>query len=204
MDAAVACAGAPYGCPHKARPGSDYCAETGPTCRKRVSRARRTSGITLDSKIKDDLAEATQDELRRQLAPVIREAITADVLQGIHNLIGHLPEAIAEAYALLGSDDEEMRYRAAALILRHTTGNKSVVPDVNEGQGGNLTVVFGIPRPDVLNQIEGESMVIEEKECDSCGKSKPLDQFVATSDRCTECFERIRNVGRSIVERTGS
>jgi bacterioferritin-associated ferredoxin len=46
--------------------------------------------------------------------------------------------------------------------------------------------------------------VIESKVCDSCETAKPLTEFVGTSDRCQECFDKMRDIGRSIIERTDS
>jgi hypothetical protein len=134
--------------------------------------------------------------LREELRPVIREAITQQVLDGIHDLIGHVPKAVAVAAGLLDSTDEKTRYDAATLILRHTTGNKAVVPDVNAGQGNDLTVHFNVPRPET---VEGQaSGVIETKECDSCHTTKPLDQFVGTSYRCVTCYNKMQDLVKQL------
>lgn len=146
----------------------------------------------------------TREVLAEELRPVVREAITEEVLDAVHDLIGHLPKAIQVAAALLDDEDPRTRYDAANLIMRHTAGNKNVVPDVNADRQRDLTVVFGIPRPETAAAIDGETGVIETKECDSCGEVKTLDAFIGQSDRCTTCFEKMRAIGQGIIERTGS
>jgi hypothetical protein len=185
-----------------------YCVPPNDKCRQKMAARRRdgaASGRTPGELVSDEAEAAAQELLRDELRPVVREAITEDVLEGVRKLIGHVPKAVEVAAALLTSDDEKTRFDAAALILRHTTGNKNIVPDVNEGKHQAMTVVFGIPRPQVVEgEIEGG--VIETKECDSCGESKPNDaeHFVGNSDRCVTCFDRMRQIGQGIVERTAS
>lgn len=186
-------------------------ASTAKTCsnRCRVARTRRqsearASGRTVGALVTDDAERATQELLREELRPVVREAITKEVLDGIHNLIGHVPRAVAVAAALLESTDEKTRYDAAKLILQHTTGNKSVVPDVNAGQGNDLIVKFALPRPEDAQEgiIEGE--VVTEKQCDSCGQTKPLAEFVGGSERCSECYSQMQKLIKQLDDGSGS
>lgn len=137
--------------------------------------------------------------VRENLAPVVREALTEDVLAGIRQLIGHVPKAVETAYGLLDSGDEDVRYRAASLIMRHSIGHKQLVPDVNEGAGAEVNVFFGIPRPDRDGTGDDAIEAAVERECDSCGESKPDDQFVGNSDRCLTCHERIRDSAKVVL-----
>lgn len=150
----------------------------------------------------------TREVLAEEIRPVVREAITAEVLDAVHDLIGHLPKAITVAAQLLDHPDERIRYDAANLIMRHTAGNKSVVPDVNADAQRDLTVHFNLPRPDGPRQGDADegTGVIETKQCDSCGEHKPIgpEHFMGQSDRCVECFKRMQGIGQGIVERTGS
>jgi hypothetical protein len=157
-----------------------------------------------------DGGEVTREVLREELRPVIRESLTEDVLDGIADLIEHIPAAITAAKEGLvatdprtGGPDFVERRQAAALILKHTLGNTNIVPDINEGSQQQLNVVFGIPRPMAPatenGQQPAESGVIETKPCDSCGIDKPLSEFVGTSDRCQECFDRMRASAASLV-----
>lgn len=168
-------------------------------CRTRRSvrlRAERARG-QVDRTGAEDIA---QEILREEIRPVVREALTEEVLRGIEDLIGHVPDAVAAATALLQSGDEEMRYKAAALIMRHTVGHKAIVPDVNEGSNAQMTVVFGIPRPDevpadMLPRRDPDAPAllpppVELRECDACGADKPADDFIANSNRCDECFAK--------------
>jgi hypothetical protein len=184
-----------------------YCEDPTGKCRSAVSARRRRgdgSGRDAGRLVSDDAEKAAQDVLREELRPVIREAITEEVLDGIKKLVGHVPAAVQVAADALKSADERTRLDAATLLLRHSAGNKAIVPDINEGRHAPMTVVFGVPRPEDLAREPGESGVIEAKECDSCGTSKPLDQFVGTSDRCQLCFDKMRAIGQGIIDRTGS
>lgn len=187
------------------RPKSSYCSDA---CRFRRSRDKRSGRGTREAVpdlIENGIVPVTQQVLAEELRPVIREAITEEVLAGVHQLIGHVPAAIQRAAELLDSSDETLRYQAAALILRHTAGNKNVVPDVNEGRQRDLHVTFALPRPQGPTQADGESTgVIETKECDSCGHTKTLDEFMGQSDRCKECFGKMQAIGQGIIERTDS
>lgn len=186
-------------------------ASTAKTCsdRCRALRSRRqsanlASGRKVDTLVTDDAERAAQELLRDELRPVVREAITKEVLDGIHSLIGHIPKAVAVASELLGSEDEKTRYDAAKLILQHTTGNKSVVPDINAGQANDLNITFALPRPEDTREgfVEGE--VITEQECDSCHKIKPLSDFVGGSERCSECYGKMQALIKSLDDGSSS
>lgn len=158
--------------------------------RQRVARDGRSAADVASQ----DVEKAAQEELRAAIKPVVREALTEDVLQGINALVQALPLAIGTAIANLESDDEAIRQQAATLIMRHSAGNKAIVPDVNQGKGNDLTIVFDLPRPASSAELGGgEDEVVETKECDSCHTVKPLGDFVGRSDRCIECFERMKN-----------
>lgn len=180
------------------------------TCstRCRSARSRRIRDRRLSSdEARFDHTETTrlaQDILRDELVPVVREAITEEVLEGIQNLIGHIPDAINAAAADLESTDDQTRQKAYTLILKHGLG-PNLVPSINDERQQELNVYFGIPRPPATatqpqdNAAEtSESATlraetIEGRECDTCHVTKPADEFVGSSDRCQECFDGIRN-----------
>ena len=104
------------------------------TCRKRRSvriRTARTAGRPLDTIAGDDAERAAQEILRDELKPVIREALTEDVLSGIRTLVQHLPKATTRLVEDLDSTDELVRQRAYMELLKRTVGNQNIVPDVN-------------------------------------------------------------------------
>lgn len=181
-------------------------------CRSRRSKRQRetlASGRDVPTLVTDEAERLAQEELRKQIVPVVREALTEEVLRGIENLVGSVPKAVEVATGLLDHDDEEIRYKAAALILRHTTGNKQVVPDVNDSVDPNMTVIFNVPQQERTGVIElggaAANGAVETKECDSCFEHKPLTDFESGSDRCTQCFNGMRakaiaTLGRGAVE----
>lgn len=181
-------------------------------CRSRRSKRQRetlASGRDVPKLVTDEAERIAQEELRKQIVPVVREALTEEVLRGIESLVGSVPDAVLVAQELLKDDDPETRYKAAALIMRHSIGNRQIVPDVNASVDPNMTVIFNVPQQDRAAPNSTGTLVsgdaVETKECDSCFKHKPLDDFESGSDRCTECFNTMRakaiaTLGREAVE----
>lgn len=171
----------------------------GPTCRSRRSRRirdRRASGREVNRLVTDEAERAAQEILKDELKPVVREALTEEVLAGIQSMIGHVPAAIEAAAADLASDDDVTRQKAYTLILKHTLGSSNLVPDINAEKQQELTVHFNLPRPEAARSAEwtvaeGDDPV-EGRECDSCSTVKPASEFVGESHRCRVCFERMR------------
>lgn len=181
---------------------SKYCSAACRNRRSRYNLRARASGRSPGELVSDEAERATQELLREELRPHVREAITDEVIEQIKALIGHLPLAIEELAAQLHSDDEEIRHKAAKLLLQHSAGNKSIVPDINADKQQALIVHFALPRPEVAQPGEIEGDTTETRQCDSCQAWKPHDQFEGGSDRCIECFERFQKIGQGIVERT--
>lgn len=183
--------------PVSARKGALTCS---PRCRTKRSvriRTARATGRDVQALITDDAEVAGREVLREELRPHVREYITDQVLDGIKTLIGSIPKAIAKAAEDLDSEDDVTRQKAYSLILRYSIGNGNIVPDINADRQQELTVQFNLPRPsaeDLLGPAPAakDSGVIETKECDSCGETKALTEFVANSDRCQSCFDRMR------------
>jgi hypothetical protein len=168
---------------------------------RRISRLAEPSRDVPDA-VSKDREEVVADLLREELRPVVREAITAEVLDGIQDLVAHVPKAIAAAAKDLESADDTTRAKAYALILRHTLGNASIVPDLSGENTQNIEVHFALPRADGSappEQNGHDPGVIETKECDSCRKSKPLSDFVGTSDRCRKCFDTMRESAKGLL-----
>jgi hypothetical protein len=169
--------------------------------RKRVRASGRDPRVVAGEAAEEVVREVIAEEVR----PAIRDVLTEDVLEGIAGIVAALPLAIATAIVNLESDDEQIRQRAAELIMRYSAGNKNIVPDVNAGKTGDLNVHFDLPRPmsrEELGQGPDEGEVVEEKVCDSCSTAKPLAEFVGTSDRCFECFERMKNSVVGLAEKS--
>jgi hypothetical protein len=172
-----------------------------PRCRAARSRRIRSRRLSSDEAQLDrtDAPRLAQDILRDELTPIVREAITEEVLEGIQNLIGHIPDAINAAAADLEAEDDVTRQKAYTLILKHGLG-PNLVPSINDDRQQELNVYFGIPRPPVAAQPpasalpvrDPEAPPIEARQCDTCREFKAPEDFVGSSDRCHECFEGIR------------
>jgi hypothetical protein len=154
--------------------------------------------------VSDEAERATQELLREELRPHVREAITDEVVEQVKSLIGHVPLAIEELAAQLHSEDEELRHKAAKEILRHTTGNKAIIPDINADKSQAIIVNFALPRPDPqsTNLAFGPPTIEEKRQCDSCLSWKETDEFEGSSDRCAECFKKMKAIGDGIIART--
>lgn len=200
-------ADAPRKCSECDSPVTGRAVTCSPTCRSR--RRRRIADARARGEVAERDAEQTAKELlQSELRPVVREAITEDVLDRIADVVAQVPTALEVAVAGLdaidpttGKPDFTERRQAAALILRHTIGNAAVVPDINKDSQVPMQVVFNLPRPSVANGMDDsvEQGVIETKTCDSCHTTKPADQFVGASDRCTECFQKMRDAAKQLV-----
>lgn len=134
--------------------------------------------------------DVAQQVMAEELRPIVREAITHDVLRAIETLVGLNEDAIAVLKTQLESDDETIAQRAATLIMKYTLGNPSVAPPPSEKAPAPMTVTFNIPRPGDMSQPESApAEAVELRTCTDCGNAKPEQDFVGASPRCQECFD---------------
>lgn len=167
---------------------------------RRIKRQQREAGkkralpealqpFAEENRVNDTAARVLEDELR----PVVREAITDEVLRGVQTLVGLTPAAVARIQEDLDSPDHTIRQRAYTLQLRYTMGNPSVAPAPTEQQPGGLTVQFNMPRP--ADTPAPEVVVVDDGDrrmCAECNQMKREDDMVGNSDRCVECHERVQ------------
>lgn len=140
----------------------------------------------------DALHEAAVDEFR----PLVREAMTESVLQGIDRLIQATPTALAALEADLTNPDDTIRQRAYTLLLKYTMGNPSVAPPSQQAAPAGLTVQFNLPRPGD-DPAATTSVPVEAEElrsCEDCGAEKSSGEFVAGSNRCQVCHDGMRSM----------
>jgi hypothetical protein len=146
------------------------------------------------------LAESVAlDEVRAQVTPVIKEALTESVLQEIGVLTKLLPEALVTLQKALHGEDPAEARQAAALILRYTVGNQAVAPEKAAEQAPAFNINFGSmpsqgdPTTDVDGSVlDGELPEVEElRICLECGAAKDPEAFVGESNRCLECHGKI-------------
>jgi hypothetical protein len=174
-----------------------------PACRNKRSRRIRAAKREANQKSPyapelQDMAAAAQGKavdvaqqvMAEELRPIVREAITHDVLQAISRLVGLNGEAIDVLKAQLTNEDDTIAQRAATLILKYTMGNPSVAPPPSQQAPAPMSVVFNIPRPgDETAALEpAPSDAVELRECGDCNENKPGDEFVGASSRCKDCF----------------
>jgi hypothetical protein len=186
-------------CPNEVTGRAITCGATCRSARRRRVDRQAASGRTVGALVTDDAERAAQEILRDELRPVVREALTEDVLRHIRTVIGKVPAAIDVLVGLLGSRDEDTRRQAAVALLRYSVGNKAIVPDINDGGTAPLTVHFNLDRPDAVG-VGTAYDIVDFRTCDSCGEKKDADQFVSTSDRCQTCFDTMRASVAQLVE----
>lgn len=139
-----------------------------------------------------------------ELRPIVREAMTEDVLRAINGMIGLTPAAVLALQDDLGSENDTIRQRAYTLIIKYTVGHPALVKPEADGSGQQMEVHFNLPRPDAPppEADADEYLEVDElKRCDMCKLDKPTSEFEAGSDRCTACFEEWK---ATILQRFGS
>lgn len=154
------------------------------------------------NEVEDVLHEVAQEELR----PVVRDAITEDVLRAIQDLVGLTPKVVAAITEDLTGDDPTLRQRAYTLIAKYTLGHPAIVRPPEEATG-QLVVNVGLPRPSDAGSgsapaIEGTAAEISDdtRECDVCHTDKPVNEFVAGSNRCQQCHDEFQAAVRAKLD----
>ncbi|MGZ6878388.1 MAG: hypothetical protein ACXVGB_00620 [Mycobacteriaceae bacterium] len=144
-------------------------------------------------KIEDAAMEVMRDELK----PVVREALTDDVLRAIQDLV-HLTPLVVEKITedLKQDDDKVLRQRAYTLLAKYTLGNPSVAPPPPEQAAQGMQVTFVMPRPGdstpALTEPQSDGDAVEVRNCMECKQDKPDTEFVGNSDRCTQCHQTLQ------------
>lgn len=172
-----------------------------PACRSRRSdrlkRAKAKGGRPADpdhvtrAQIKDAASELVKEELR----PIIREALTQDILDGLGELVAMVPAAIAALKLDLASDDETVRQRAYTAVMRYTLDNKAIAPASAEQAPAPMQVVFAMPRPGDAAPPLPEAQPSEATElatCAECDTEQPRSNMVANSERCQSCHDEVQ------------
>lgn len=146
--------------------------------------------------VRRESPDIAQDVLRKELAPIVRQALTEDVLQAINSLVGLTPRAVQALHEDLECDDRVLRQRAYTLLFKYTTGHPALVKPDDTNDQSQIVVNFNLPRPDSVPE-ELAADVVELRICDMCGEEKPETEFETGSDRCTPCFEAWRETVKS-------
>ncbi len=198
-------------CPHtlKGRPaGTKTCSIKCKSARaRRIKRSKEAAGqnsvlpegmADVSAVVTKGAKDVAHEVLRDELRPIVREALTEDVLHGINTMVGLTPRAIELLQKQMESRDETISQRAVTLLLKYTMGNPSVAPPPTTPAAGGLTVVLGMPRPgDAIGSevaAQDPSDAEELRACGDCGEDKLECEFVAGSQRCRTCFGDMRGM----------
>lgn len=200
MPAARTCSECGGSLAHK-RPGSKTCTDH---CRqkrsRRLKRHRSELGKNNHSNpeelrqladyVRYEAPDVAKNIISDELRPVVREAITEDVLRAIDKMVSLTPRVVQAIEEDLHGEDQTLRQRAYTLVAKYTIGHHALVTPKDADPNQQLVVNFNLPRPDSQG---GGSMEYDEPEelrtCDSCGQIKQGWDFVATSNRCQQCFD---------------
>jgi hypothetical protein len=142
--------------------------------------------------------EIAHDVIQEELRPVVRESITADTLQAIAQMVALTPEAVAALQEDLAGDDPVLRQRAYTLLLKYTVGHRAIVQPPETDKSQPLQVNFNLPRPGDDGEAPIQVESVELKTCDACGEEKPSTEFIAGSERCSDCFAKQQELLRQL------
>lgn len=162
----------------------------------------------LEERVRDEVNDAIGETVQKELEPVVREAITEDVLRAVEDLVALTPDVVAAIKEDLTGDDPVLRQRAYSLIAKYTIGHPAILRPEDAEQGQQLVVNFGMPRPDSIEaEVQepeatdiADDAIEEVKPCDRCGVDKPLAEFVVGSDRCKECYSEQRHQAAELIQ----
>ena len=176
----------------------------GDKCRKdrskRIHRARArereiedqgTVAAEIANVVRREAPSAVTTILQEQLAPIVRESLTEDVLKAVAGLVNLTGTAVNALEEDLGSDDLVLRQRAYTLALKYTIGHPALLQPKDADGSGQLVVQFNLPRPDDIPVFDNAGVIEAEptQYCDMCNTEKPQSEFIAGSRRCETCHE---------------
>lgn len=150
------------------------------------------------------IAKVAREVMKDELKPVVREAITEDVMRGVQRLVSLTPKMVELIERDMNGEDRDLAQKAYTLVARYTLGNQSILPK-DEASAQPMQVVFNMPRPGDANS-EALPVAIdvpdatELRQCMECGADKPVTDFEGPSERCTDCHEAKR---AAVLERFG-
>lgn len=176
------------------------------TCRQALSRRKPLPQRLVDEVNHNATAtvvkRAVEQEVREFIKPVVREALTEDVLGALQNLVSLTPDAVATLAHDMQGDDAVLAQKAATTVLRYTVGHQALVTP-QEVTAPQLVVNFALPRPDddPATPLEADPAEATEMfECDVCHLEQPVSQRVANADRCQDCHDKRKH---AILEQYG-
>lgn len=164
---------------------------------------------TMSEVVRQEAPDIAHTVIAEELRPVVREAMTEDVLRSIHSLVALTPNAIAALQQDLESDDAVIRSKATTLVLKYTLGHPALVRPDDTDPGKQLVVNLNLPRPELPAEVAGDEThegevlddAVEVRTCDMCTTTLPVADFAADSYRCMKCWDDQR---ASVIARYGT
>lgn len=128
--------------------------------------------------------------MKEELRPIVREAITEEIMRGIQKMVHLVPDAVdALGEQVLDSEDRVIQSRAANTIIKYTIGHPALVQPKDGDGSKQININFGLPRPDHIDAEVVEDAPTETRVCDLCHEEKPTTEFIGESERCQSCVD---------------
>jgi hypothetical protein len=172
------------------------------TCRKALERktqaAADIAAVVAEAPPSAHLGDAAsiakrevEAQVRDIVKPVVREALTEDVLGALQDLIRLTPAAVATLADHMDGDDPVLAQKAATTTLRYTVGHQALVTP-QAATAPQLVVNFDLPRPAPGSSPDDpdDEDSFETFECDVCHTVHLIAERVAGANRCVECHEK--------------
>lgn len=164
---------------------------------RRLKRAAKepTYHKELSAYVRRESPEIAHKVMEEELRPIVREALTEDVLRSLKRMVGLTPLVMDAIEEDLRSEDSTIRQRAYSLVMKYTVGHPAVVRPEEANAGQQLVVNFQLPRPGSPGDVVAPSPVLDSDGseellvCDSCGEDRVPSEMVSGSTRCQECFD---------------
>lgn len=166
---------------------------------RRIARQRKKQGSkglppaqqAMSDIIQGRTPDILRETIKEELVPLVREAITEDVMRAAASLVSMTPLMVSALHEDLQSSDKILRQRAYTLLAKFTLGNQSIAPQASAPSAQPMQVNFVLPRPGEDAEVTEVAATIV-RECVECGANKPDDEFMGASDRCIECHEKVQ------------
>ena len=145
--------------------------------------------------VRGEVPEIGNELIKEELRPIVRDAITGEVLGAIKAMVNLAPQAVAALALDMQDSDPVIRQKAYDLWFRYTVGQKNLHSPEQEQATAPITINFDMPRPTFDSEGEGVIEEAEElRECEHCGEEKPAAEFVDDSTRCVTCNEKLQEL----------
>ncbi len=162
----------------------------------------------------DGALDMAREILAAEIAPIVRESLTAEVLESVGAMVRLLPkmvDALEEELTgtpvwihgepLLGKDgkqliavDPDRRLKAIALLSKYTVGSPALAPQAPPETQPPVAIHFGVvPRPN----YDADSTA--ERVCGVGGELRPEADFIDGSDRCVHCQAALEAAAAELV-----